>query len=133
MVVAPTDAETLERALHASPSRFALSNGRAGHEVVTDEPAAAGLGDDGEPCCGHSGLPARGPGRPAVSGPGTDCGLRCMSGAMANGIGSVEIVEAMGRARHPGGLRLGRSVARRRSSTPSTASSEAWATRFRSA
>jgi trans-AT polyketide synthase/acyltransferase/oxidoreductase domain-containing protein len=97
VVVAPTDTETLERALSRLAESFRLIDRSGRHEIVTDGTARSGFGN-GEglvasiPACRleHLGDPhfrAR-------------HGLRfaCMSGAMANGIGSVEIVEAMARA-----------------------------------
>ncbi len=96
MVLAPTDAEAFERALTrvAEPFRVVERSGR--HEVVSDRtgPARIDLGE---------GLVAAIPGcrLESLGDPRFRAahGLRfpCMSGAMANGIGSVEIVEAMAR------------------------------------
>ena len=93
MVVAPTVAETLERALYrvGEPFRVALRSGR--HEVLTD------FGRARRRCQVLATIPAcrlENLGDPQFR---ARHGVRfpCMSGAMANGIGSVEIVEAMAR------------------------------------
>jgi trans-AT polyketide synthase/acyltransferase/oxidoreductase domain-containing protein len=97
VVVASSSAETLERALGEIGKSFAIAN-RSGRPQVMEDLAAEGLSrGDGElavsvpPCHLHD------LGDPSFR---RDHGLRysLMSGAMANGIGSVEIVEAMGRA-----------------------------------
>ena len=97
MVVASTTVETLERALGRIGKSFRVVN-RSGHlEVVED--AAVGIRFERRrrsrprivPACRLEDL--------GDASFRADHGLRypCMSGAMANGIGSVEIVEAMGR------------------------------------
>ena len=97
MVVAPTDAETLERACFAaSPRRFASSNDRAGTSsrpkaCLQAAPAMATHSFAVIPGCRWRTWETRDfRGRHGLRFP-------CMSGAMANGIGSVEIVEAMAR------------------------------------
>ena len=97
MVVAPTDAETLERAPSRVAESFRLSERSGRYEVVTEE---LGSGRPEQWCEGrgrHSG--AAGWSTWATRSFRARHGLRypCMSGAMANGIGSVEIVEAMAR------------------------------------
>jgi trans-AT polyketide synthase/acyltransferase/oxidoreductase domain-containing protein len=96
VVVASSTAETLERALGDIGKSFAIVK-RSGRLEV-EESFAAGFGSNGDgelaawvPACRLEDL--------GDSGFRTDHGLRYsfMSGAMANGIGSVEIVEAMGR------------------------------------
>ncbi len=93
MVVAPTVAETLERALNrvAEPFRVALRSGR--HEVLTD---SAETEDGAQVLATIPGCRLENLGDPQFR---ARHGVRfpCMSGAMANGIGSVEIVEAMAR------------------------------------
>jgi PfaD family protein len=94
--VTSTSAETLERSLGLIGKSFAIMN-RAGRPVIVEDRAPEYVSNgDGEtaayvPAClledlGDANFRA-------------DHGLRyaLMSGAMANGIGSVEIVEAMGR------------------------------------
>ena len=96
MVVAPTDAETLERALSCVARPFSVVERAGRHEIASEALSSGALGDgDGLvaviPSCRLEDL-----GDPQFRG---RHGLRfpCMSGAMANGIGSVEIVEAMAR------------------------------------
>ncbi|MFI5455293.1 MAG: PfaD family polyunsaturated fatty acid/polyketide biosynthesis protein [Isosphaerales bacterium] len=96
MAVASTSVESLERALSRIGAAFRIVARSGQHEVVEDRRLDIGPNGDGEsaaivPACrledmGDAHFRA-------------DHGLRypCMSGAMANGIGSVEIVEAMGR------------------------------------
>jgi trans-AT polyketide synthase, acyltransferase and oxidoreductase domains len=96
VAVASTYMEKLERALGRIGSSFFVVN-RSGHiEVVEESAIGAGSTTQGEvaayvPACRLEDL-----GDPNFV---ADHRLRypCMSGAMANGIGSVEIVEAMGR------------------------------------
>jgi len=88
--------ESLERALSRIGATFRILARSGHHEIVEDRQVGMGSNGDGEsaaivPACrledmGDAHFRA-------------DHGLRypCMSGAMANGIGSVEIVEAMGR------------------------------------
>ena len=96
MVVAPTDAETLERALSRVAESFRVVERSGRHEIVTEA----------RPRGGSAMVRALSQAfrRAALrtwatrsSARGTGCGFACMSGAMANGIGSVEIVEAMAR------------------------------------
>ncbi len=94
MVVASSTAENLERALGLIGRSFAIAM-RSGRLELVEEPVPASNGD-GEvavrvPACRLEDL--------GDASFRTDHGLRyaLMSGAMANGIGSVEIVEAMGR------------------------------------
>jgi trans-AT polyketide synthase, acyltransferase and oxidoreductase domains len=93
VVVAPTDTETLERALArvALPFSVSLRSGR--HEIETGGFSA---GDPAAQLAFIPGCRLEGLGDPHFR---ARHGLRyaCMSGAMANGIGSVEIVEAMAR------------------------------------
>jgi trans-AT polyketide synthase, acyltransferase and oxidoreductase domains len=94
--VASREAEKLERALGRIQRQFSV-RARAGRLEFEEEPRSVpGPGDDGEavafvPACRLENL-----GDPSFR---QDHGLRfaCMSGAMANGIGSVEVVGAMGR------------------------------------
>jgi PfaD family protein len=95
--VASTDAETLERALACVPRTFSVVERAGRHEIATEVlfSGASGNGDGLVaviPSCRLEDL-----GDPQFR---ARHGLRfpCMSGAMANGIGSVEIVEAMARA-----------------------------------
>ena len=96
MVVASSTAETLERALGDIGKSFAIVKRSGRLEVVESLSAGFGSNGDGElaawvPACRLEDL-----GDPSFR---IDHGLRYsfMSGAMANGIGSIEIVEAMGR------------------------------------
>jgi PfaD family protein len=96
VVVASTSPASLERALSQISAPFQIVVRSGQHEVVEDR---------------HVGISSNGAGEPAAMVPGcrledmgderfrADHGLRYafMSGAMANGIGSVEVVEAMGR------------------------------------
>src|SRR5262249_53358444 len=97
VVVALRDNTLCEQALGRIGGRFAVLK-RADQLEVVEQGCACDRGHgDGElaahvpPCCMES------LGDPSFT---ADHGLRypCMSGAMANGIGSVEVVEAMGRA-----------------------------------
>jgi PfaD family protein len=94
VVVAAIDTESVERALAETGKAIAIVN-RSGKLAVLDDLGTTG--GDGEavasvPACSLHDL-----GDPSFR---ADHGLRfsLMSGAMANGIGSVEIVEAMGRS-----------------------------------
>jgi PfaD family protein len=96
VVLAPTDAEAFERALARVAESFRVIERSGRYEVVADG-VASGRPDPGKglvaaiPGCRLENL-----GDPRFR---AAHGLRfpCMSGAMANGIGSVEIVEAMAR------------------------------------
>jgi trans-AT polyketide synthase, acyltransferase and oxidoreductase domains len=96
VVVASSTPETLEHALGIIGKPFAIAR-QSGHvEVAEDGAAGFGSNGDGElavrvPACRLEDL--------GDAGFRADHGLRYafMAGAMANGIGSVEIVEAMGR------------------------------------
>jgi len=96
VVVASTSMASLERALSRIGVAFRIVERSGRHEVVEERHAGIGSNGDGEsaaivPACR---LEDMGDSRFRA-----DHGLRypCMSGAMANGIGSVEVVEAMGR------------------------------------
>jgi trans-AT polyketide synthase, acyltransferase and oxidoreductase domains len=97
VVVASTSAESLERALGEIGRSFAIVNRSGQLRVVEDRaPEDAPRDYDGVPVS----VPACHLKDLGDTSFRTDHGLRysLMSGAMANGIGSVEIVEAMGRA-----------------------------------
>jgi trans-AT polyketide synthase, acyltransferase and oxidoreductase domains len=96
VVVASTSVESLERALELISTACLVSNRRGGR--VSDEDSSGWAGTNGHveaqarvPACRLEDL--------GDSSFTADHRLRfpCMSGAMANAIGSVEIVEAMGR------------------------------------
>ena len=96
MVVASSTADTVERALGVIGKSFAIVNRSGRLEVADDLAPGFGFNGDGEvaarvPVCRLENL--------GDASFRLDHGLRysLMSGAMANGIGSVEIVEAMGR------------------------------------
>ena len=96
MVVASSTADHLERALGSAGKSFAITS-RAGCVEVLDEPGP-GLDSSGdlEGCARVPACHLKDLGDASFR---LDHGLRysLMSGAMANGIGSVAIVEAMGR------------------------------------
>jgi trans-AT polyketide synthase, acyltransferase and oxidoreductase domains len=96
VAVASTYADHLERALEQIGNSFVVVNQPGRLEVVDGPPCDPGLVGQGEvvarvPACRLEDM-----GDPSFV---DDHRLRypCMSGAMANGIGSVEVVEAMGR------------------------------------
>ncbi len=96
MVVVSNDIEVWEQALGRIRRPFLVVN-RSGHLEVVEEASKFERVDDVEvaariPSCRMENL--------GDASFVADHGLRypCMSGAMANGIGSIEIVEAMGRA-----------------------------------
>ena len=96
MAVASTYADHLERALEQIGNSFVVVNQSGRLEVVDGPPIGSGPTGQGQvvavvPACRLEDM-----GDPSFV---DDHRLRypCMSGAMANGIGSVEVVEAMGR------------------------------------
>ena len=101
MVLAPTDALTLERALSRVAESVRLIDGsgsdRAEVEVVAQRIGSGRSGGSDGVLATIPACPLEQHGDPHFR---ARHGLRyaCMSGAMANGIGSVEIVEAMARA-----------------------------------
>jgi trans-AT polyketide synthase, acyltransferase and oxidoreductase domains len=96
VVVALADAETLERALSRVALSFRVVERSGRHEVATEELSSGGSGDGETSIAVVPGCCLEDLGDPEFR---ARHGLRfpCMSGAMANGIGSVEIVEAMAR------------------------------------
>ena len=97
MLVSTTNEETLERALGRVRDPFLVVERAGGHELVEGGPTALAIAE-GDGRAGF--LP---PCRPEHLGDASFCAehrLRFpyMAGAMANGIGSAEIVEAMGKA-----------------------------------
>jgi len=97
VVVASTSAETLGRALGRIGKSFSIVIRSGRPEVVVDRARAVGSNGDGEvaayvPTCHLENL--------GDASFRSEHGLRyaLMSGAMANGIGSVEVVEAMGQS-----------------------------------
>ncbi len=96
MVVVSNDIEVWEQAL-GRIGRLFLVVKRSGHLEVVEEPSRLGREDDNGKVAAH--VPACRMENLGDASFAADHRLRypCMSGAMANGIGSVEIVEAMGR------------------------------------
>ena len=131
MVVAPADAETLERALSRVAVSFRVVERSGRHEVATEEFSSGRSGDGAANVAVVPGCRLEDLGDPQFR---ARHGLRfpCMSGAMANGIGSVEIVEAMARGGFLGVFGSAGSLSRRRSSTQLTVSRNSPAIRFRS-
>jgi len=97
VAVASTSVESLERALSRIGAAFRIVARSSHHEVVEDRQAGIGSNGDGESAANVPACRLEDMGDAHFR---ADHGLRypCMSGAMANGIGSVEIVEAMGRS-----------------------------------
>jgi hypothetical protein len=126
VVLAPTDALTLERALSRVAESVRLIDGsgsdRPDVEVVAQRVGSGSSGASDGVLATIPACPLEQLGDPHFR---ARHGLRyaCMSGAMANGIGSVEIVEAMARAGFLGVFG---------SAGLSIASNEAWETGFRS-
>jgi trans-AT polyketide synthase, acyltransferase and oxidoreductase domains len=96
VVVALSTADHLERALGCVGKSFAITNRAGCVEVVDDLGLGLGSGGESELCARVPACHLEDLGDASFR---SDHGLRYsfMSGAMANGIGSVEIVEAMGR------------------------------------
>ena len=96
MVVASTAVESLERALALIGTSFRIVDRAGGHEVVEMSHGEIVSNEDSESVAIVPAIRLEDMGDAHFR---ADHRLRfpCMSGAMANGIGSVEVVEAMGR------------------------------------
>ncbi len=96
-VVSTTHDWTLERALCQVREPFILVDRAGGYELREGDPGTFGATADGRVAGYLFSCQPENLGDPLFC---TDLGLRfpCVAGAMANGIASVEIVEAMGRA-----------------------------------